>query len=42
MCVITKKETHSFKSLIKGIDEKAFVILTDVFEVLGQGFRKRI
>lgn len=42
MCVITKKETHSFKSLIKGIDEKAFVILTDVFEVLGQGFRRRI
>ena len=42
MCVVTKKETHSFKSLIKGIDEKAFVILTDVFEVLGQGFRRRI
>lgn len=42
MCVITKKETHSFKSLIKDIDEKAFVILTDVFEVLGQGFRRRI
>lgn len=42
MCVITKKETHSFKSLIKGIDNKAFVILTDVFEVLGQGFRRRI
>ncbi|GAI12623.1 unnamed protein product, partial [marine sediment metagenome] len=42
MCVITKKETHSFKSLIKGIDDKAFVILTDVFEVLGHGFRGRI
>jgi uncharacterized membrane-anchored protein YitT (DUF2179 family) len=42
MCVITKKETHSFKTLIKNIDKKAFVILTDVFEVLGQGFRKRI
>ncbi len=42
MCVITKKETHSFKSLIKKIDAKAFVILTDVFEVLGQGFRRRI
>ncbi|MBA7618941.1 hypothetical protein ES703_26273 [subsurface metagenome] len=42
MCVITKKETHIFKSLIKDIDDNAFVILTDVFEVLGQGFRKRI
>jgi uncharacterized membrane-anchored protein YitT (DUF2179 family) len=42
MCVITKRETEIFKSLVKHIDEKAFVILTDVFEVLGQGFRPRI
>lgn len=42
MCVITKRETAFFKSLIKSIDDKAFVILTDVFEVLGQGFRRRI
>jgi uncharacterized membrane-anchored protein YitT (DUF2179 family) len=42
MCVITKKETHNFKSLVHHIDKNAFVILTDVFEVLGQGFRRRI
>lgn len=42
MCVITKRETALFKSLIKNIDDKAFVILTDVFEVLGQGFRRRV
>jgi len=42
MCVITKKETHTFKSMVHHIDDKAFVILTDVFEVLGQGFRRRI
>jgi uncharacterized membrane-anchored protein YitT (DUF2179 family) len=42
MCVITKKETHNFKSMVHHIDKKAFVILTDVFEVLGQGFRRRI
>jgi len=42
MCVITKRETENFKKLVKGIDEKAFVILTDVFEVLGQGFRPRV
>jgi len=42
MCVITKRETALFKSLIKNIDDTAFVILTDVFEVLGQGFRRRI
>jgi len=42
MCVITKRETQIFKSLVKDIDAEAFVILTDVFEVLGRGFRPRI
>ncbi len=42
MCVITKKETPLFKSIVKSVDEKAFVILTDVFEVLGEGFRRRV
>jgi uncharacterized membrane-anchored protein YitT (DUF2179 family) len=42
MCVITKRETQIFKSLVKNIDNDAFVILTDVFEVLGRGFRPRI
>ncbi len=42
MCVITKKETPIFTSLVKTIDNKAFVILTDVFEVLGEGFKRRI
>jgi len=42
MCVITKRETGNFKSLVKGIDRDAFVILTDVFEVVGRGFRSRV
>ena len=42
MCVITKKETPFFKSLIRKVDKDAFVILTDVFEVLGRGFRSRV
>ncbi len=42
MCVITKKETPFFKSLVKKVDRDAFVILTDVFEVLGKGFRSRV
>lgn len=42
MCVITKRETGNFKTLVKGIDRAAFVILTDVFEVVGQGFRQRV
>jgi len=42
MCVITKRETTILKSLVKNIDSTAFVILTDVFEVLGKGFRSRV
>jgi uncharacterized membrane-anchored protein YitT (DUF2179 family) len=42
MCVITKKQTPFFRSLVKRIDKDAFVILTDVFEVLGKGFRSRV
>ena len=42
MCVITKKQTPFFKSLVQKIDKDAFVILTDVFEVLGKGFRSRV
>jgi uncharacterized membrane-anchored protein YitT (DUF2179 family) len=41
MCVITKRQTPFFKSLVNKIDKDAFVILTDVFEVLGRGFRSR-
>jgi uncharacterized membrane-anchored protein YitT (DUF2179 family) len=42
MCVITKKQTALFKSMVQHIDPKAFIIVTDVFEVLGEGFRRRI
>jgi uncharacterized membrane-anchored protein YitT (DUF2179 family) len=42
MCVITKKETPFFKSMVNDLDKDAFVILTDVFEVLGKGFRPRV
>jgi uncharacterized membrane-anchored protein YitT (DUF2179 family) len=42
MCVITKRETESLKILVKNIDKDSFVIITDVYEVLGHGFRPRI
>lgn len=42
MCIITKRETEMLKSLVKSVDKQAFVILTNVFEVLGKGFRKRV
>ena len=39
MCVIRKNEIYDLKALIKKIDPMAFVILSDVKEVLGYGFK---
>lgn len=37
-CVVSKKEVVTLKEYIKNIDVHAFVIVTDVREVLGEGF----
>ena len=37
-CVVSKKEVVVLKEFIKQIDVRAFVIVTDVREVLGEGF----
>lgn len=37
-CVVSKKEVVTLKEHIKNIDAHAFVIVTDVREVLGEGF----
>ncbi|MDE7311398.1 MAG: YitT family protein [Eubacterium sp.] len=37
-CVVSKKEVVVLKEFIKNIDAHAFVIVTDVREVLGEGF----
>lgn len=37
-CVVSKKEVITLKEYIKTIDRNAFVIVTDVREVLGEGF----
>lgn len=37
-CVVSKKEIVDLKELVAGIDRNAFVIVTDVREVLGEGF----
>lgn len=37
-CVVSKKEVVTLKEYIKTIDRNAFVIVTDVREVLGEGF----
>lgn len=38
LCVVKKEEIHKVKNVVKEIDPKAFVLLTDVREVLGEGF----
>ncbi|MCD8082296.1 MAG: YitT family protein [Clostridiales bacterium] len=38
LCVVSKKEIVPLKELIAGKDPQAFVIVTDVREVLGEGF----
>ena len=41
-CVVAKKEIVQLKELAKDCDPKAFVIVTDVREVLGEGFIERL
>lgn len=42
LSVVTRPEVSILKDLVHEIDPKAFVILTDVHEVLGEGFKKRV
>ena len=37
-CVVPTKEIVRLKELVKSIDPKAFVIVSEVREVLGEGF----
>ena len=37
-CVVSKKEVVTLKEYIRMIDKRAFVIVTDAREVLGEGF----
>lgn len=38
LCVVKKEEIHKVKNIVREIDPNAFVLLTDVREVLGEGF----
>lgn len=42
LSVVTRAEVSRLKELVHEIDSRAFVILADVHEVLGEGFRPRI
>ena len=39
LCVVSKREIVRLKEIVTNIDKKAFVIVADVREVLGEGFR---
>lgn len=38
LCVVSKKEIASLKEIVANIDKKAFIIVSDIAEVLGEGF----
>ena len=39
MCVIDQSEFTKLKQMVKQVDPKAFVIVIDASEVLGEGFK---
>ena len=38
MCIVKKREVHKVKEIVRKADPKAFVIIADVTEALGEGF----
>ncbi|TYQ16774.1 UNVERIFIED_CONTAM: uncharacterized membrane-anchored protein YitT (DUF2179 family) [Acetivibrio alkalicellulosi] len=40
LCVVHRGQLTMLKRIVREIDEKAFIILTDIREVLGEGFKK--
>lgn len=40
LCVVSKKEIIELTELVAEIDKKAFIIVSDVREVMGEGFRE--
>lgn len=39
-CVVGRQEIHKLKSLVRQHDRRAFVVIHDVHDVLGEGFRE--
>jgi len=42
LCVLDRMQVPKLRALVKSVDPDAFVIMTDVREVLGEGFKSRI
>ena len=41
LCVISRAEMAKLKEIVKGVDPRAFIIISDVREVLGEGFQEK-
>ena len=39
-CIVTQKEIVALKDMVNEIDSNAFVIVSEVREVLGEGFQE--
>ncbi|MCM3633041.1 YitT family protein [Paenibacillus camelliae] len=39
-CVVARSETHRLKQLVRNIDPKAFIVIHEVQDVLGEGFKE--
>jgi uncharacterized membrane-anchored protein YitT (DUF2179 family) len=39
--VMARREVSKAREVVRAIDPHAFIIITDVYEVLGEGFRPR-
>ena len=40
MCIVAPKELPKYLNMIKEIDKKAFIIIGNVNEVIGEGFKQ--
>ena len=40
MCIVKRNELPRLKSVVSNIDKDAFIILSEVREVLGEGFKR--
>jgi uncharacterized membrane-anchored protein YitT (DUF2179 family) len=38
-CVVSKQESRRLQTLVKQVDPKAFIVISEVHDVLGEGFR---
>jgi uncharacterized membrane-anchored protein YitT (DUF2179 family) len=38
-CIVNRQETRKLKTLVRRIDPRAFMVISDVHDVLGEGFR---